>query len=80
MTLRLREGWEVETDHSGCTAYKREGAASILAYAIVDPDGEVRAYPSGEFGLHSGRFCESMEEAHAYLISVGSESPWEVEP
>jgi len=79
MTLRLREGYEVETDSTGCMIYKRVGADSLFAYVIEGPFA-VRAYPYGEFGLYSGRVCESLEEAHAYLIAVGSESPWEVAP
>lgn len=77
MTLRLREGWEAETDSVERMIYKRVGADSLFAYVIEAPF-VVRAYPYGDFDLYYGRVCESLEEAHTYLLSVGSESPWEV--
>ena len=74
--LKLREGWEVETDSVGRLIYKRVGADSLFAYVIEGPFA-VRAYPHGDFDLYYGRVCETIEEAHAYLIESGSESPWE---
>lgn len=87
--LRLREGWEKENDRSGFEVYKRKGADSLMAYVIVDPEASIFAYPFGafgafgafgEFGLYSGRKVKTLDEAHAYLLGAGSESPWEVTP
>lgn len=78
-TLKLREGWEVDLE-LGFTVFKRTGTPSVFAYVIIDPEGYIRAYRFGEFGLYSGRLCRTIEEAHAYLIEKGSESPWEVTP
>lgn len=74
--LKLREGWE-ETHEYGFIAYKRKGAEDLFAYVLIDPSTNIRAYPLGEFGLYSGFWCDSLEEAHEYLLSVGSDSPWE---
>jgi hypothetical protein len=78
-TLRLREGWEVDLE-LGFTVFKRTRAPSVFAYVIIDPEGYIRAYRFGEFGLHAGSWCKTIEEAHAYLIASGSGSPWEVTP
>ena len=74
-TLKLREGYEVETDLTGYVYYKRIGANRLFVYVCEGPFA-IRAYPYGEFRVYSPRLCETIEEAHAYLIAVGSDSPW----
>jgi hypothetical protein len=74
--LKLREGWEMDCNELGFTLFKRTGAFSVL-YVIIDPEGCVLAYRFREFGLSSGREVDTIEEAHAYLVENGSESPWE---
>lgn len=76
MTLKLRDGWKTcETDHC-IYIYAPEGLRfSAEWYVDMDPDtGIVYAYPDG--GSDGFKFG-TIEEAHAYLLSVGSESPWE---
>ena len=48
-----------------------------LAYVIMLNTGAVYAYPFGLGGNDSGKLCDSLWKAHIYLLSVGSESPWE---
>ena len=78
MKLKLRDGWEIgKTDK----CYKPEcdwvylaGENWESAYAQF-MDEKVYVYPNGE---REDFEFDSIEDAHAYLISVGSESPWEV--
>jgi hypothetical protein len=77
MTLTLRDGWAMTIDASGYIGWGRIGAPDALAYVIMTNTGAVYAYPFGKWGEDSGELCDSLLEAHAYLLSVGSESPWE---
>jgi hypothetical protein len=75
--LKLRKGWKTYKDDCTCTYIyaPEEGLGSSRWYVDMDPDGQnVCAYPHG--GWEDFEF-DSIEEAHAYLLSVGSESPWE---
>jgi hypothetical protein len=76
MTLKLRDGWTMTIDASGYINWKRIGAPDALAYVIM-ANGAVYAYPLGAWGENSGELCDSLPEAHAYLVENGSESPWE---
>jgi hypothetical protein len=67
-------------DESGYIGWKRIGAPDALAYVIMINTGAVYAYPFGKWGGDSRELCDSLLEAHAYLIESGSESPWEVTP
>jgi hypothetical protein len=75
--LKLREGWKTwETD---CSIYFYPPWTSPkfgpFWYVYMDLNAKiVYAYPNG--GNDSFK-CKSTEEAHAYLLSVGSKSPWE---
>ena len=76
-TLRLRKGWT--TLKEGGTTYiypPGKLASSIEWYASVDGIA-VAAYPHGKCYV---QVFGTIEEAHAYLIEKGSESPWEVTP
>lgn len=75
--VTLRQGWTAEITEEWFTVYKRLGADNVFAYAIIDLDDNIFAYPFGEFGWNSGHKCRTHEAAHAYLIEKGSESPWE---
>jgi len=78
--LKLREGW-VEDDDGSCVLLYPSGGHHLDAYAAVVPwdmgvDSWVAAYPHGD-----ARYCrvfDTIEEAHAYLLQMGSESPWEM--
>jgi hypothetical protein len=76
MTLTLRDGWKTcETD---CSIYLYAPEGLIFGsgwYVEIDRDTEI-VWASANGGHDSVR-CESIEEAHEYLLSVGSESPWE---
>jgi hypothetical protein len=76
MTLTLRDGWTMTIDELGYINWKRIGAPDSLAYVIMTNEA-VYAYPFGAWGKDSGELCDSLLEAHEYLLSVGSESPWE---
>ena len=77
MNLTLRDGWTMTIDASGYINWKRIGAPDALAYVITTDTGAVYAYPFGKWGEDSMELCDSLLKAHAYLLSVGSESPWE---
>jgi hypothetical protein len=84
--LKLREGW-VEDDDGSCILIYPSGGHYLNAYAAVAPwsvgvDPWVAAYPNGktkhlEKRALGGKRFNTIEEAHAYLIASGSESPWE---
>jgi hypothetical protein len=77
MTLKVREGWKIEKMYNpyrkGHERIYREGESWGHAYALIESKG-IYVYPNG--GMNDFEF-DSIEEAHAYLLSVGSESPWE---
>ena len=77
--LRLRKGWKSVTDRGVTYLYPLEevttGNGWYVDYLdIADGEKEIAAYPNGreEFVVFY-----DMNEAHAYLIESGSESPWE---
>jgi hypothetical protein len=87
MTLKVREGW-VEDDDGACVLIYPSGGHHLDAYAAVVPwdmgvDSWVAAYPhgatkhTGKPALGGKRF-NTIEQAHAYLLQMGSESPWEM--
>ncbi len=84
--LKLRDGW-VEDDDGACVVIYPSGGHYLDAYAAVVPwgmgvDPWVAAYPhgapkhTGKRALGGKRF-RTIEQAHAYLLQMGSESPWE---
>ena len=79
MTLTLRKGWQtLNTDY--CTyLYAPDESTSSSGWYVEMNHGnkDISAYPNG--GRESVGF-DTIEEAHAYLIESGSESPWEVTP
>lgn len=81
MTLRLREGWQsVKTETMTWLFPPKATTTSFDFYAYVDVDVndiQVAAYPHGGY---QEQLFDTIEEAHAYLIEKGSESPWEVVP
>jgi hypothetical protein len=81
MTLKVREGWQSVTGISCGVTYlypPREITTSNGWYVdyidMPDDEKEIAAYPNGG---REYRVFSDMNEAHAYLINVGSESPWE---
>lgn len=72
--LKLREGWEVREEYD---TEKRwvipTGADFEHAYAVIDFNAEVHAYP---FGADEAVFVGTIEAAHEHFLSVGSQSPW----
>ena len=74
--LKLREGWEVSVDFStGWNWIHRTGGDVDDSFAACSPGGLVIAYPFGNGELEDCKF-DSIEQAHEYLLSVGSQSPW----
>lgn len=74
--LKLREGWEVSVDFStGWNWIHRTGGDVDDSFAACSPGGLVIAYPFGGRELEDCKF-DSIENAHAYLIASGSDSPW----
>jgi hypothetical protein len=78
--LRLRKGWQSVTSDRVTYLYAPDEITTGKGWYIdyldtPDDEKEIAAYPNGgsEFRVFS-----DMNEAHAYLINVGSESPWEV--
>jgi hypothetical protein len=78
--LKLREGWQIgkmDDCYKGSGEWVWAdfyGASWEYAYAKL-VNNKVYAYPNGD---QEDFEFDSIEEAHAYLLSVGSESPWEV--
>lgn len=79
MTLKLKENWIMAKEDS---CYDPEcdwifQADESWDYAYVQlVKGKIFVYPHGH---HEDFLVNSIEEAHAYLLSVNSESPWEEE-
>jgi hypothetical protein len=73
--LKLRDGWQAfTTEHGDTYLYSPDKPTTSWNYHVdIDAD-MVAAFPHG--GLQC-RVFDTIEEAHAYLLSVGSESPWE---
>ena len=83
MTLRLRKGWTVGKDGNYNSEFFdwifKVGEDWQYAYVLL-VNSKIVAYPHGLNSFPDHFEFNSIEEAHAYLISVGSESPWEVTP
>jgi hypothetical protein len=77
--LRLRKGWQSVTANRVTYLYPPEeittGNGWYMDYLDTpDDEKEIAAYPNGG---NEYRVFSDMNEAHAYLINIGSESPWE---
>ena len=74
--LKLREGWKtLNTDY--CTYLYAPGESTSGCKWHVEmnhSDKDIYAYPNG---VRESVGFDTIEEAHAYLIASGSESPWE---
>ena len=78
--LKLKEGW-VEKRGSGNDSIAdryiyRNGHSAIDSFAILLARGNICAYADG--GDAKVTSVDTIEQAHEWLLSVGSESPWEV--
>jgi hypothetical protein len=72
--LKLKQGWQThKTDRCAYLYAPGEDVTGINWYVDIDKNG-VCAYPHA--GPDSVCF-DTIEKAHEYLLSVGSESPWE---
>jgi len=79
--LKLNEGWEVgDNGFHPCEWIFPAGEDYRYSLAAIHGDGSVTAFPFGDStdgrDLDEVRF-PTVQEAHEYLLSVGSESPWE---
>ena len=82
MQLQLKEGWEIGKRFKLKEAWEDPLPDWVYpasknwesAYAQF-VDNKVYVYPHGEYDHFE---FDSIKDAHAYLISVGSESPWEL--
>ena len=74
--LKLREGWQSVVE--GGVTYLYPPVPINLYYIdyvdTPDDEKEIVAYPDGGSDF---QVFKDMNEAHAYLIESGSESPWE---
>ena len=87
--LKIRENWTLDDD-GDCVWIHRTGDHFLNAFAAIVTAGNappetypwVAAYPFGgmkrmELPNAGGKRFRTAAEAHAYLVSVGSDSPWE---
>ena len=75
MTLKLREGWEETIDQpSGWRWFHRSSGSWEKPYAVDTGKGQVFTYAHG---VAPCCIFFTVEKAHAYLVEMGSESPWE---
>jgi hypothetical protein len=77
--MSLRSGWKTSNPYpSGWRWFHRVGEDWSSPYAVDTGGGRgggrVFAYANGN---SPQREFPTVREAHAYLLSVGSESPWE---
>ena len=72
--LKLREGWQSVTVVATTYLWPPEEIATSNGWYVDLTATEVAAYPHGEL---QAQVFNTIEEAHAYLIESGSESPWE---
>lgn len=81
--LRLKAGWRVKGSvFYNAPMYLAPGVSeSVDSAHVVDYSGTAQGSQTvyvRPFGSHRNvKWCDTLEEAHAYLIAVGSESPWE---
>ena len=77
--LRIKSGWTVGKNgnfNSKSDWIFKENEGWEYAYILL-VNNKIFAYPHGLDSYPDSFDFNSIEEAHAYLISVGSESPWE---
>jgi hypothetical protein len=74
--LKLRDGWKtLNTDYCTYLYAPDESTSCSRWYVEMNHlNKDIYAYPKG--ARESVGF-DIIEEAHAYFLSVGSESPWE---
>jgi hypothetical protein len=77
--LKLRDGWKTFQTDCGIYLYAPEGLTFGSGW-YVDIDRDTGIVSASADGGYDSVRCDSIEEAHEYLLSVGSESPWEVKP
>lgn len=76
MTLKLKEGWEIREDWGTEKRWVLPTGGDLgRAYAVIEFNREVRVFPFGK-NLETN-FVGTVEQAHEYLLNVGSDSPWE---
>lgn len=76
--MMLRDGWKASIGYpSGWRWFHRVEDNWDVPYAVDTGDGRVFAWAHGVSPWH---IFSTVREAHAYLISSGSESPWEEAP
>jgi hypothetical protein len=79
MGLRLKQGWTTgknDNYNSKSDWIFKVGEDWQYAYVLL-VNSKIFAYPHGLDSYPDSFEFDSTEDAHAYLISVGSESPWE---
>lgn len=74
MNFVLSPKFEQVARSGGGTLLVRKRKPWHCAYALIANDTEIYAYP---FGRGPGAFFETVEQAHAHLLSTGSKSPWQ---
>lgn len=82
--LKLRDEWRVKGSvFYNAPMYLAPGVLeSVDSAHVVDYSGtaqgsqSVYVRPGG--GHRNVKWCDTLEEAHEYLLQMGSESPWEV--
>lgn len=79
MRLKLRQGWQSVTTSGVTYLYPPEEITTSVGWYMdyldtQDDEKEIAAYPNGG---REYRIFSDMLEAHKYLISVRSKSPWE---
>jgi len=73
--MSLRSGWRTSNPYpSGWRWFHRVGEDWSSPYAVDTGGDRVFTYANGN---SPQREFPTVREAHAYLLSVGSESPWE---
>ena len=78
--LRIKSGWTIgKNGNYNSKSFDwifKVGEDWQYAYVLL-VDSKIIAYPHGLNSFPDHFEFNSIEEAHAYLLSVGSESPWE---
>ena len=77
MKLKLKEDWQSITIGQVKCLYPPGEVTDSNSYYVeieIRYNGYIDAYPHGSSKYQS---FKTIEEAHAYLIESGSESPWE---
>jgi|688.fasta_scaffold255561_3 hypothetical protein len=77
--LRIKKGWVVGKNgnfQSNSDWIFKENESWEYAYVLL-VNNKVFAYPHGLDSYPDNFDFNLIEEAHAFLLNVGSESPWE---